>query len=169
MYTRQACYVCWVPLAHFITPVQFGAIVRAPTHQLCASCFPGLANCSTIQYLSLANNNLTGTLPAEWGDASYPLHSSLQTLRVDGNNLTGSLPSSWTGLTALSCWSVKANPLLCGAYLSSSVCTDYSGTNIGECVRESASWVCITAALCAATSLQPTRCCTVSAIIACLN
>ncbi len=100
---------------------------------LCACLlFPALANASSLNYFSVAGNQLTGTLPAVWADPGHPLASILQTLHLDGNNLSGSLPSAWTGSTEITCWSIANNPQMCGAFIPGFYCTDYNNTKIGE-------------------------------------
>lgn len=51
--------------------------------------------------LSLANCELTGSLPPEWG-APGAL-TSLQMLELQGNHLAGSLPTSWATKARLGC------------------------------------------------------------------
>ena len=49
----------------------------------------------SVRLLSLANNNITGTLPTEWGSASADSWPQLQAMLLFNNSLQGFVPSSW--------------------------------------------------------------------------
>ncbi len=48
---------------------------------------------TALESLSLGNNQLTGTLPASWGDDSE--FETLRTLSLENNRLSGTLPPAW--------------------------------------------------------------------------
>ena len=56
--------------------------------------------------VSLGHNNLVGTLPSSWGDAS-----SIQRVFLEGNRLTGPLPESWGGMRGLRTLTLYENGL----------------------------------------------------------
>ena len=56
--------------------------------------------------VSLGHNNLVGTLPSSWGDAS-----SIQRVFLEGNRLTGPLPESWGGMRGLRTLTLSENGL----------------------------------------------------------
>ena len=63
-------------------------------NRLTGSIPPGLSSLSQLQQLRLPDNNLTGTLPAAWGEPdAFP--GGLQVLQVSRNALTGTLCGSW--------------------------------------------------------------------------
>ncbi|PSC69332.1 Far upstream element-binding 2 [Micractinium conductrix] len=73
---------------------------------------PELANCSYLTSLELANQALSGPLPA-WGAGALP---ALQSLDLSNNQLTGTVPASWGeegALPALTQLRLQGNPL-CG-------------------------------------------------------
>jgi Leucine-rich repeat (LRR) protein len=48
-----------------------------------------LQNCTGLQYLNLANNNISGELPQEFG-----YMRELQAINLDSNNLMGEIPQN---------------------------------------------------------------------------
>ena len=67
-----------------------------------------LGNLGNLEKLVLSNNQLTGTIPAQLGNLV-----NLQLLYLDNNQLTGTLPPSFTGLVALDIFHFHLNPGLC--------------------------------------------------------
>jgi hypothetical protein len=66
-------------------------------NRLSGSLPQGVAQCLSLQVLSLNNNQFTGAFPAVWGAT---LHT-LTKLLVRGNQLSGSIPASFVNLGAL--------------------------------------------------------------------
>lgn len=66
-----------------------------------------------LQNLNISHSGLTGTLPP-WGAPDYPGLQQLTTLTLQGNNLTGTVPASWGNLAQLSRVTLlPGNPGLC--------------------------------------------------------
>lgn len=66
-----------------------------------------------LQNLNISHSGLTGTLPP-WGAPDYPGLQQLTTLTLHGNNLTGAVPASWGNLAQLSRVTLlPGNPGLC--------------------------------------------------------
>jgi hypothetical protein len=115
---------------------------------MCAACCPGnqlneslpdeWANWSPSEplLLSLAENQLTGTLPASWGSTGN-LFNYLTSLDLHSNNLNGSIPATWPSITNLGCWSLADNQDMCGPVPGGMVCPNVQLSYIGGCHSES--------------------------------
>ncbi len=63
-------------------------------------------NFTSLYQLALNNNQLTGTLPTNWGG-----WAGLHRLSINNNQLSGSIPANWSNLTALTNLSLRYNEL----------------------------------------------------------
>ncbi len=132
----------WVLTSRCILkPQQRRQPLLQPSH-LCATnpiaCHPSAGLSSrNLTSLNLAQNNLTGPLPADWANATLggALRLGLQQLMLEGNNLTGSIPSTYGagGLPNLTRLTLYQNPQLCGVPPSGAICLDSSMTALSEC------------------------------------
>ena len=75
-------------------------------NQLTGSIPAELGNLTNLQYLSLYDNQLTGSIPAELGNLT-----NLQYLSLYGNQLTGSIPVELMNMTSLSFLDICNNHL----------------------------------------------------------
>jgi hypothetical protein len=95
--------------------------------------FAGWSHYSSMRRLSLAYNQMNGSLPSSLSNMSY-----LTELYLDGNNFVGSIPVSWDTLN-ISCATVYGNLGLCGRFPASSSssglpCLDTLSTRLGKCL-----------------------------------
>ncbi|WIA30908.1 hypothetical protein OEZ86_000960 [Tetradesmus obliquus] len=68
----------------------------------------GLVKVANLHELHLDNNQLTGTLPASWGENAVP---SLAVIDLSRNGLTGPLPDTWSRLASLQRVNLSFNDL----------------------------------------------------------
>ncbi|WIA11002.1 hypothetical protein OEZ85_011159 [Tetradesmus obliquus] len=68
----------------------------------------GLVKVANLHELHLDNNQLTGTLPASWGEDAVP---SLAVIDLSQNGLTGPLPDTWSRLVSLQRVNLSFNDL----------------------------------------------------------